>query len=104
MYREAIYHPDLSIFKMYHISLPSTPAHILFECSPATRVPQSSEDFFISTRLDEQSEIKTGDKGTSERENKGRDQTGKWYNDREKSENFSLRKDREPGKRVVAVL
>lgn len=29
MYREAIYHPDLSIFKTFHISLPS-PIHTYF--------------------------------------------------------------------------
>ena len=66
MYREAIYHPDLSIFKPFHISLPSPYTHT-FECSPPMQVPQSSEDFFISTWLDEHSEIKMEDKRTSER-------------------------------------
>lgn len=66
MYREAIYHPDLSIFKTLCISLPFPFTHT-FEFSPPTQVLRSSEDFFISTCLDEHSEIKMEEEGQTKR-------------------------------------
>lgn len=92
MYREAIYHRDLSIFKMFHISLPFPRAHA-FKCSTPTQVRQSSEGFFISTWLDEQREIEMEEKSTWEwvKEGPRLEREIKWW--RQRTENFSQRKN-----------
>lgn len=84
MYREAIYHPDLSIFKTLCISLPFPFTHT-FEFSPPTQVLRSSEDFFISTCLDEHSEIKMEEEGQTKRIG----WIGERYNDRDKEVRIS---------------
>ena len=87
MYREAIYHPDLSIFKTLHITLPSPYAHT-FEFNPPTQVLQSSENFFISTCLDEHSEIKMEEERMTKK-SKGIDWMGRRYRDRNKEVGIS---------------
>lgn len=78
VYREAIYHPDLSISETPHISL-SSPCTHSFAWSPHIQVPKSFEEFFffISTFHDEHIEIKSQDKGTLERIKRGT----RWKND-----------------------
>lgn len=46
VYREAIYHPDLSISETPHISL-SSPCTHSFAWSPHIQVPKSFEEFFF---------------------------------------------------------
>lgn len=55
MYREAIYHPDLSIFKTFRISLPS-PMHILLnallrrKCRNHVRISSSRRNLMDTAR------------------------------------------------------
>lgn len=72
MYREAIYHSDLSISKTFHIFLPSPlHTHILLNALLQRKLCNHLRFFFIPRWLDEQTEIKMEGERTSKRVKSG---------------------------------